>query len=245
MKKVSMQEMNRQQELKDEAYAREQEASGGKTGIGPLVGGAAVFAVAAVVLSVIPGISGVIGGAIGLALGVAAGFAMASGKKKKSVVKVSEEPEKTFADEIAQKIMGISKDLGSRAEKVQKAEVRNTLNSMTETLEKIADEVERDPKDRNKVRKLANHYGGMITELADKYLSMQDKAANADGENIAGSLEMLEKSFADADLSLRKMLDSLFSEDAMAVTADIGTLDALLTRDVDGQQVLEMRSLEK
>ena len=97
---------------------------------------------------------------------------------------------------------------------------------MAITMDLIADEVEKDPKDRNKVRKLANHYTAMITGLVDKYIQLE--AQGAEGENIRSSMERIEEGLSGADKALKRILDDMFSDDAMEVSADITVLEQLL-----------------
>ena len=133
---------------------------------------------------------------------------------------------KVRAEEIARKLDEGRDALLARADAVTSPKVRSSIASIAATLEKIADEVEADPKDRNKARKLANHYVGMLIDLIDKYLLMQAQAA--DGVNITTSMAKIEEGLAGADTALAKVLDDLFTDEAMEVSADIAVLENLL-----------------
>ncbi|MBQ1228531.1 MAG: 5-bromo-4-chloroindolyl phosphate hydrolysis family protein [Firmicutes bacterium] len=136
---------------------------------------------------------------------------------------------KVRAEEIAKKLDDGRETLLGKLEYITNPSVRGHITSIATTLDKIADEVEADPKDRNKVRKLANHYVGMLADLVDKYILMQKQGA--EGANISASMAKIEEGLAGADAALKKVLDDLFTEEAMEVSADIAVLDNLLNMD--------------
>ena len=122
--------------------------------------------------------------------------------------------------------------------------VNDLVNSsllQAEGMKKIADEVEADPKDRNKTRKLANHYVGMLIDLVDKYILLQKQAA--DGANITTSIAKIEEALAGADVSLAKLLDDLFTDEAMEVSADIAVLENLLSME-GSQATMDFSAIE-
>ena len=133
---------------------------------------------------------------------------------------------KVRAEELAKKLDDGRDVLLAKVPEVASAQVRAHITSIADTLEKIADEVEADPKDRNKARKLANHYVGMMAELVDKYILMQKQSAG--GTNITTSMAKIEEGLAGADVALKKLLDDLFTDEAMEVSADIAVLENLL-----------------
>ncbi len=136
---------------------------------------------------------------------------------------------KVRAQEIARKIDAGRDDLLRKLPSIANQRVRTSITSIADTLDKIADNVESDPKDRNKARKLANYYVGMLTQLTDKYILLQSQAS--EGTNISASMAKIEEGFASADEALKKMLDDLFTDDAMEVSADIAVLEQLLKTD--------------
>ena len=148
---------------------------------------------------------------------------------------------KVRAEEIARKLDAGRDALLERLDSIASEKVRATIYSLSVTLEKIADEVEADPKDRNKTRKLANHYVGMLVDLVDKYILLQKQAA--DGTNISTSMAKIEEGLAGADISLKKVLDDLFTDEAMEVSADIATLESLLSME-GGQATMDFSAIE-
>ena len=136
---------------------------------------------------------------------------------------------RTWASEIAARLYSLHDLVLDKAKLVVKSEMKEHLTSISGTLVKIAEEVEADEKDRNKVRKLANYYGDMLLGLVDKYVKLQDNKAEAgEAANIENSMARIEAAIEGADVSLKKLLDSLFSDDNMVINAEVNTLDKLM-----------------
>lgn len=157
-------------------------------------------------------------------------FAVLTRKRKAQIDKLPPAPTvKVRAEELAKKLDVYRDRLTAQEADVADSEVRRHIRSMAKTLDLIADEVEKDPKDRSKVRKLANHYGEMIVGLVDKYILLEGQAQSAsEGGNIEGTMVRIREGLAGADDALKKLLDDLFSDDAMEVSADINVLEQLL-----------------
>jgi len=157
-------------------------------------------------------------------------FAVLTAKRKAQIAKLPPAPAvKVRAEEMAKKLDTYRDQLADQAEKVSDPQTARTIRSLSTTLDLIADEVEKDPKDRNKVRKLANHYGGMLTELVDKYIQLEGQAgAVTEGGNVDVTLARIRESLAGAEGALKKILDDLFAGEAMEVSADTSVLEQLL-----------------
>ncbi len=157
----------------------------------------------------------------------AAAFVFLNFKRRKQLEELPPAPPvKVRAEEMAKKIDACRETLISQQQQIKSETLSSTVGSMAITMDLIADEVEKDPKDRNKVRKLANHYTAMITGLVDKYIQLE--AQGAEGENIRSSMERIEEGLSGADKALKRILDDMFSDDAMEVSADITVLEQLL-----------------
>lgn len=157
----------------------------------------------------------------------AAAFVFLNFKRRKQLEELPPAPPvKVRAEEMAKKIDACRETLISQQQQIKSETLSSTVGSMAITMDLIADEVEKDPKDRNKVRKLANHYTAMITGLVDKYIQLE--AQGAGGENIRSSMERIEEGLSGADKALKRILDDMFSDDAMEVSADITVLEQLL-----------------
>ena len=116
----------------------------------------------------------------------AAAFVFLNFKRRKQLEELPPAPPvKVRAEEMAKKIDACRQTLLNQQQQIKSETLSSTVGSMAITMDLIADEVEKDPKDRNKVRKLANHYTAMITGLVDKYIQLE--AQGAEGENIRSS----------------------------------------------------------
>lgn len=160
----------------------------------------------------------------------AAVLILLSHKRAAQIAKLPPVPTvKVRAEELAKKLDVCRDQLIKQSGRLQDPSVAATVRSLSKTLDLIADEVERDPKDRNKVRKLANHYAAMLTDLTEKYIQLEAQtSAASEGENINGAMTQIREGLSGADEALKKLLDDLFSDDAMEVSADITVLEQLL-----------------
>lgn len=178
--------------------------------------------------------------------------------RKSQLAKLPKAPvQKVRAGDLAKKLDACCESLKKQNANIDDADVKRTVHSIATTLELIADEVENDPKDRDKVRKLANHYCDMISGLVDKYVLLGNPAramadgvgstASADGADGAGNIEgtkaRIKEGLANTDRALKKILDSMFSDDAMEVSADISTLEQLLNME-DSDAKMDFQELK-
>ena len=156
-------------------------------------------------------------------------FALLTAIRKSQIAKLPPAPTvKVRAEELAKKLDVYRDKLKEQETRIQDTDVRRDIHSLATTLDLIADEVEKDPKDRSKVRKLANHYGDMITGLVEKYILLEGQTQAAGGENVSSAKTHIKEGLSAADDALKKLLDDLFSDDAMEVSADINVLEQLL-----------------
>lgn len=172
--------------------------------------------------------------------------------RKSQLAKLPKAPApKVRVEDLAKKLDTCCETLKKQEDKIDDADVKRTVHSIATTLELIADEVEKDPKDRNKVRKLANHYCDMISGLVDKYVLLGDPSRAVTGGagaasgagNIEGTKARIKEGLANTDRALKKILDSMFSDDAMEVSADISTLEQLLNME-DSDAKMDFQELK-
>ena len=157
----------------------------------------------------------------------AAAFIFLTAKRRQQLAKLPPAPPvKVRVEEMSKKIDLCRETLLNQQKQIKNTAVSSSVGSIAGTMDLIADELERDPKDRNKVRKLANHYTSMITGLVDKYIQLESQST--EGENIRNSMERIEEGLSGADEALKRILDDMFSDDAMEVSADITVLEQLL-----------------
>ena len=148
---------------------------------------------------------------------------------------------KKRAEEMAIKIDECRKQLLELSTQINDGSVVGRVNNIAALMDKIADDVEKDPKDRNKVRKLANHYGTMIVDLVKKYIVLEGQGEG--GENISSAIDEIKKGLETIETAVKSLLDDLFSDDAMEVSADIAVLEQLFKTE-GTQNRMNFESLE-
>ena len=122
-----------------------------------------------------------------------------------------------------------SRKLQQISDKIKKAEVQEVLGSIAETLRKLADNLEKNPEDRSRIRKVAVHYVPRIIELAEDYRNLE--AQGIDGKNITASMKDLEAGLGKIDTGLKQYLDDMFEDDKTGIAIDLEVLTQMMSRD--------------
>lgn len=112
---------------------------------------------------------------------------------------------------------------------VKNPKVAAITGEMADTLEKLADNLEKNPKDRNKIRKVAVHYVPMITDLVRNYINLSEQGVG--GGNIAATMTSIETGLEKVNESLKQYLDDMFEDDKMSIETDIAVLQQLMNKD--------------
>ncbi len=100
---------------------------------------------------------------------------------------------------------------------------------MADTLERLADNLEKNPKDRNKIRKVAVHYVPMIIELVRNYINLSEQGV--EGGNISETMTSIESGLEKVETSLKQYLDDMFEDDKLSIETDIAVLQQLMNKD--------------
>lgn len=116
--------------------------------------------------------------------------------------------------------------LDRQARRIKDRPTAVQVKEIASTLNKIAREVEEDPRDRSKVRSLSEHSAGMICDLVDKYLKLESQEQAS--SNIASTMWEIRSALETVDKSLKTLLDDLFSNDVVEVAANISVLENIL-----------------
>ena len=141
-------------------------------------------------------------------------------------------PVRQRTEEIS-KLLDAGRDqLHTLQSQIRSDKVRQHVESMADTLQKLADNLEKNPKDRGKIRKAAVHYVPMITDLVKNYINLENQGI--DGSNISASKESIEGGLEKIDQSLKQYLDDMFEDDKMSIETDITVLRQLMNKDAEG-----------
>ncbi len=141
-------------------------------------------------------------------------------------------PVKARAEELSKKLDEGRDELRRMQAQLSNADVAAKLEGMALTLEKLADNLEKNPKDRSKIRKLAVHYVPMILDLVENYINLEQQGMS--GANISASMSSIENGLEKVDESLKQYLDDMFEDDKMSIETDIEVLKQLLNKDAAG-----------
>lgn len=141
-------------------------------------------------------------------------------------------PVRQRTEEIS-KLLDAGRDqLHTLQSQIRNDKVGQHVESMADTLQKLADNLEQNPKDRGKIRKVAVHYVPMITELVKNYINLEQQGI--DGSNISATMASIESGLEKIDESLKQYLDDMFEDDKMSIETDITVLRQLMNKDAEG-----------
>lgn len=119
---------------------------------------------------------------------------------------------------------------------------RRCVDRITDTLELIALEAEKDPLDRRKVRKLANHTLPMVQELIENYIELE-RRKKLGQHNLEETLIVSRLALISVEESLNSLLEDLFVNDNMKINANIEALERLLQLD-NNEKVIDLTALQ-
>ncbi len=103
------------------------------------------------------------------------------------------------------------------------------LQDIISTLDKIFIHIAEKPVKGKKVRRLVNFYLPSLVKMLTTYKDMEKQQISE--ETITKAMNKIEKSLPVVSDSFRKQLDSLFSDDALDISADITVLENILAAD--------------
>lgn len=106
-----------------------------------------------------------------------------------------------------------------------KAKIRELIN----VSDKIIEDAVNDPSDVPQIKKFLDYYLPTTIKLLNAYDRMG--AQGIEGENISGTMQSIEEMLDTAVNAYKKLLDSLFANQALDVETDIEVMNTLLKRE--------------
>lgn len=159
------------------------------------------------------------------------------GKRKKAAaraeLKAKEEAEEArreaarLKNEYAAAIDGYREKLEDLAQKIKDRPTASKTADIAVLMRKIALETEADSRDRRKVRNLSDHGGQMIVDLVDKYVKLERQ--NQSSSNILAAMAEIRGAMDNVEITLKTLLDDLFSNDSAEVSANVAVLESILS----------------
>lgn len=146
--------------------------------------------------------------------------------EKKKEPEVSHGPE---VDAIIAEGKTAQKELGRLYASIGDIEVKKKIRDIMEISDKIIQDAIDDPSDVPQIKKFLDYYLPTTIKLLNAYDRMG--AQGIEGENISGTMSSIEQMLDTAIDAYKKLLDSLFADQAMDIETDIEVMNTLLKRE--------------
>ena len=113
------------------------------------------------------------------------------------------------------------------------------ISSLTELTGKICAHVRQNPQKLPRAKKFVNYYLPTTIKLLETYDRMGQQGV--EGDNISGTMKKVEDILDSIVSAYRKLLDSMFSAEAMDISADIKVMETMLASEglSDDGQILK------
>ncbi len=120
-------------------------------------------------------------------------------------------------------------ELGRLYASISNTEVKKKIRDLMEISDKIIQDAIDDPSDVPQIKKFLDYYLPTTIKLLNAYDRMG--AQGIEGSNISGTMSSIEEMLDTALEAYRKLLDSLFADQAMDIETDIQVMNTLLKRE--------------
>lgn len=121
------------------------------------------------------------------------------------------------------------RELGRLYAAIPDLEVKKKIRDIMEVSDKITQDAVDDPSDVPQIKKFLDYYLPTTIKLLNAYDRMG--AQGIEGENISGTMRSIEEMLDTAIAAYKKLLDSLFANQAMDIETDIEVMNTLLKRE--------------
>ena len=107
--------------------------------------------------------------------------------------------------------------------------IRVKINELMRVTDKITQDAIADPSDIPQLKKFVNYYLPTTIKLLNAYDRMS--AQGIEGENLDKTMKSIDTMLDDAIAAYKKMLDSLFANQALDIETDIQVMNTMLARE--------------
>ena len=114
-------------------------------------------------------------------------------------------------------------------DRIPGVEVSEKMDRMEQLVEKIFQQVELHPENIGDLRRLMEYYLHMAIKLLDAYEELDRQPVR--GQNITSSKEEIMKVLDTLNIAFEKLLDNLFQDATLDLSADISVLQTMLAQD--------------
>ena len=120
-------------------------------------------------------------------------------------------------------------EMGRLYMSIKDPEVKGKINEIMRITDKITQDAIADPSDIPQIRKFMNYYLPTTIKLLNAYDRMS--AQGIEGENLDKTMKSINTMLDDAIVAYKKMLDSLFANQALDIETDIQVMNTMLARE--------------
>ena len=118
--------------------------------------------------------------------------------------------------------------------------IRVKINEIMRVTDKITQDAIEDPSDIPQIKKFMNYYLPTTIKLLNAYDRMS--AQGIEGENLDKTMKSIDTMLDDAIMAYKKMLDSLFANQALDIETDIEVMNTMLAREgLSGNKDFEVK----
>ena len=112
---------------------------------------------------------------------------------------------------------------------VKDPNIRVKINELMRITDKITQDAIADPSDIPQIKKFMNYYLPTTIKLLNAYDRMSSQGI--EGENLDKTMKSIDTMLDDAIAAYKKMLDSLFANQALDIETDIAVMNTMLARE--------------
>ena len=120
-------------------------------------------------------------------------------------------------------------EMGRLYMSIKDPEVKSKINELMRVTDKITQDAIADPSDIPQIKKFMNYYLPTTIKLLNAYDRMS--AQGIEGENLDKTMKSINSMLDDAIAAYKKMLDSLFANQALDIETDIQVMNTMLARE--------------
>lgn len=120
-------------------------------------------------------------------------------------------------------------EMGRLYMSIKDTEVRGKINEIMRVTDKIVQDAINDPSDIPQIKKFMNYYLPTTIKLLNAYDRMSSQGI--EGENLDRSMKSINEMLDDAIDAYKKMLDSLFANQALDIETEIDVMNTMLSRE--------------
>ncbi len=135
-------------------------------------------------------------------------------------------------------------EMGRLYMSIKEPEVKGKINELMRITDKITQDAIADPSDVPQIKKFMNYYLPTTIKLLNAYDRMS--AQGIEGENLDKTMKSIDAMLDDAIAAYKKMLDSLFANQALDIETDIQVMNTMLAREgLSGGKDFEVKTEEQ